>query len=83
MFPTNQEAGFSNYRLWESLGFVVAFAVGNYICVNVKLYILIVFLVVGVAGYAVIEVIQRRSNEDCSVSMEELEKRQSVNNLNA
>ena len=26
LFPNNEEAAFSNYRLWESVGFIIAFA---------------------------------------------------------
>ncbi|XP_012562258.1 protein unc-93 homolog A isoform X1 [Hydra vulgaris] len=55
LFPTNQEAAFSNYRLWESLGFVVAFSYGNVFCTNVKLYILIATMILGVTFYGVIE----------------------------
>lgn len=62
LFPTQQEAAFSNYRLWESLGFVLSFAYGDYLCVDVKLYILMVVLVVGVALYAVIEVIRKKED---------------------
>lgn len=59
LFPTQQEPAFSNYRLWESLGFVISFAYGDYLCVNVKLYILIVVLCIGVFLYAIIEWIRR------------------------
>eukprot|EP00794_Sanderia_malayensis_P014408 gene14408-15909_t len=77
LFPTNQEAAFSNYRLWESLGFVIAFAVGNYMCVRAKLYMLIAFLLTGIAGYGMIEIIHRRTSKEFSVSMEELEAKHS------
>jgi len=55
LFPTNQEAAFSNYRLWESLGFVLSFAYGNFLCTDVKLYILIVMLLISISLYGVIE----------------------------
>ena len=60
IFSDQQEAAFSNYRLWESLGFVISFAYGDYLCVNVKLYILVVVLVIGVSLYAVIEVMRMK-----------------------
>ena len=53
---TNQEACFANYRLWESLGFVIAFAYQNFICVRVKLIILLCVLVVGISLYYFVEV---------------------------
>lgn len=75
LFPTNQEAAFSNYRLWESLGFVVAFAYSNYLCVSAKLYILIVVLIIAISLYGVIEYMEYKKKDNFSVSMEELEKR--------
>ncbi|XP_046853528.1 protein unc-93 homolog A-like isoform X2 [Xenia sp. Carnegie-2017] len=34
LFHDKQEAAFSNYRLWESLGFVISFALSSAICVR-------------------------------------------------
>ena len=51
LFGSESEAAFSNYRLWESLGFVVAFAYSFFLCAAVKLYILTSVLVVGMIGY--------------------------------
>ncbi len=50
-FHDNQEAAFSNYRLWESLGFVIAFAYANYLCITTKLIILLVVLIISLVGY--------------------------------
>ncbi|XP_072033725.1 protein unc-93 homolog A-like [Amphiura filiformis] len=44
LFPFVQEAAFSNYRLWESVGFCFAFAYSNFLCVWIKLTILISML---------------------------------------
>jgi len=55
------EAAFSNYRLWESLGFLVAFAYSFYLCAAIKLYILTSALVVGMLGYLVVEYLQWKS----------------------
>ncbi|KXJ17014.1 protein unc-93 homolog A [Exaiptasia diaphana] len=63
-FPDNQEAAFSNYRLWESLGFVVAFAYGNFLCINVKLYILLGVLILGMVGYFVAELTHYRAEKN-------------------
>jgi len=63
-FPDNQEAAFSNYRLWESLGFVVAFAYGNYLCINVKLYILLAVLVLGMVGYFTAELVHYQTEKN-------------------
>ncbi|RNA27739.1 UNC93 [Brachionus plicatilis] len=32
LFKSNQEAAFSNFRLWESVGFAVSYAYSNYLC---------------------------------------------------
>ena len=59
-FATNQEAAFSNYRLWESLGFVVAFAYANYLCIRVKLIILLFVLLLGMTLYFVAEIVNKK-----------------------
>ncbi|KAK1796123.1 hypothetical protein P4O66_009208 [Electrophorus voltai] len=41
LFPKHKEAAFANYRMWESLGFVIAFAYSTFICLSTKIYILI------------------------------------------
>lgn len=56
LFRRNKEAAFSNYRLWESLGFVVAYAYSTKLCANMKCYVLLVVLVFGVIGYIIVEV---------------------------
>ena len=63
LFGSESEAAFSNYRLWESLGFVVAFAYSFFLCAAVKLYILTSVLVVGMLGYLTVEYIQWKTRE--------------------
>jgi len=60
LFGNESEAAFSNYRLWESVGFVVAFAYSFYLCTAVKLYILTSVLVVAMIGYLAAELLHRR-----------------------
>ena len=60
LFEKHEEAAFSNYRLWESLGFIFAYILQNTVCVNVKLWVLLAVLAVGMAGYLAIEVKQWR-----------------------
>jgi hypothetical protein len=54
LFVSNEEAAFSNYRLWESVGFIVAYINGNLLCVKIKLIILLVVLSLGMTGFYVI-----------------------------
>ena len=32
IFAKKEEAAFSNHRLWESIGFIIAYAYGSFIC---------------------------------------------------
>ena len=49
--------------MWESFGFIIAFAYSSFICTSVKLYILTGVLVLGIAGYLYIEYDLRKSNK--------------------
>ncbi|XP_063602315.1 protein unc-93 homolog A-like [Penaeus indicus] len=60
IFPGESEAAFSNYRLWESTGFIIAYACSTVLCVSSKIVVLNVFLLLGIAGYYVIEILEKR-----------------------
>ncbi|KAG6458073.1 UNC93-like protein [Manduca sexta] len=60
LFRRNKEAAFSNFRLWESAGFVVAYAYSTHLCARMKLYVMMVVLLIGVAGYIVVEILHKR-----------------------
>lgn len=60
LFRRNKEAAFSNYRLWESAGFVIAYASSTTLCARMKLYVLFGILVLGMIGYIVVEIRHRR-----------------------
>lgn len=55
LFPGQEEAAFSNFRLWESTGSVITYMYSPYLCTNKKLYILMGVLCAGMFGYIVIE----------------------------
>ncbi|XP_075940033.1 protein unc-93 homolog A [Anarhichas minor] len=55
LFPRDKEAAFANYRMWESLGFVIAFAYSTFICLEYKLYILMAVLLLTVITYPIVE----------------------------
>ncbi|XP_074165432.1 protein unc-93 homolog A-like isoform X3 [Sminthopsis crassicaudata] len=61
LFVNNKEAAFANYRLWESLGFVIAFGYSTYLCVSIKLYILLGALIISVMFYGSVEYLQYRN----------------------
>ncbi|XP_069465105.1 protein unc-93 homolog A-like [Ambystoma mexicanum] len=58
LFEKNKEAAFSNCCLWESVGFVIAFGYGSFLCAYVKLYILLCVLAVGMLFYGVVEYLE-------------------------
>ena len=64
IFPAEEEAAFSNYRLWESIGFIIAYAYSTFICVDAKLYVLIGVLATGMTGYLIIEVREHRQSKN-------------------
>jgi hypothetical protein len=65
LFASDEEAAFSNYRLWESMGFLLAFitqALG--VCVFPKIILTIVFLSLGMAGYFVVEFLEYKKGQE-------------------
>ncbi|XP_061284538.1 protein unc-93 homolog A isoform X3 [Bos javanicus] len=60
LFEKNKEAAFANYRLWEALGFVIAFGYSTFLCVSVKLYVLLGVLSAAMAAYGAVEYTESR-----------------------
>ncbi|KAM0732824.1 UNC93-like protein [Formica fusca] len=60
LFRRNKEAAFSNYRLWESAGFVIAYAYSTHLCARMKLYVMLTVLIIGSIGYIIVELLHRR-----------------------
>ncbi|XP_067930678.1 protein unc-93 homolog A-like [Watersipora subatra] len=61
LFKDSHEAAFSNYRLWESIGFIIAFGYQSRLCLPIKAYILLAFLGLGIMGYSIVEWQERRN----------------------
>jgi hypothetical protein len=55
LFVKNDEAAFSNYRLWESIGFVLFYIITPHIRIRISLIILLVCLTLGMIGYGLTE----------------------------
>jgi len=55
LFANDEEAAFSNYRLWESTGFIIAFILQTQVCILDKLYVLLAVIIAGMCGYFIIE----------------------------
>ncbi|KAJ3635471.1 hypothetical protein MTP99_008377 [Tenebrio molitor] len=56
LFRRNKEPAFSNYRLWESVGFVIAYAYSTHLCARMKLYVQLSILLTGIFMYTIVEV---------------------------
>lgn len=55
LFPGREEAAYSNFRLWESVGFIVAYLYSPFLRMRIKIIILLVMLVLGVIQYLYVE----------------------------
>lgn len=55
IFKENEEAAFSNFYFWSSLGFSIAYAYSDILCTNTKIYILLALLLVSIAFYIKVE----------------------------
>lgn len=64
LFPGKEEAAFSNFRLWESTGSVITYILSPYLCMNIKIYLLLLLLVIGVAGYTAVEYVHRKNRRE-------------------
>jgi hypothetical protein len=64
LFEKHEEAAFSNYRLWESIGFIIAYVNTNLICVNAKLFVLLGIVSVGMVGYLLVELMDRKNKKE-------------------
>ena len=63
IFADESEAAFSNYRMWESIGFIIAFAYSFELCTSVKLYVITSVLVTGWIGFAIVEYMIRQDKK--------------------
>ena len=63
LFENDEEAAFSNYRLWEGVGYIIAYGLGPQVCIEAKLYVLLAVIIVAMVGYFVIEINERREKD--------------------
>lgn len=55
LFKKDEEAAFGCYYVCSSLGWLIPFAISDYICTNVKIYILLTVSSCGILGYLLAE----------------------------
>lgn len=63
LFPGQEEAAFSNFRLLEAMGSVAFYTISPSLCTRAKLYGLIAAIVLGMAGYGTIELLEKRAKK--------------------
>ena len=65
LYPGDQEPAFANYMLWRSFGYAVGYAltIPTQVCINHKLYGLIVLLALSISCYLADEYLIMRSNQ--------------------
>ncbi|KAH9627919.1 hypothetical protein HF086_015363 [Spodoptera exigua] len=61
LFPGREEAAFSNFRLWESVGYIIAYVISPYLRTSAKTYLIFGMMIVGVACYFIVEYQQHRN----------------------
>ncbi|CAG9561740.1 unnamed protein product [Danaus chrysippus] len=61
LFKGREEAAFSNFRLWESVGYIIAYIISPFLRTSIKTYILIIAMVVGVVFYFIVEYRDRKA----------------------
>ena len=60
MFADNSDAAFANYRMWESVGFLLGYSYSSFLCMNIKMVIILISLFIGMVGYVGVEIRVRR-----------------------
>nr|XP_034831775.1 UNC93-like protein [Maniola hyperantus] len=68
LFPGREEAAFSNFRLWESVGYIIAYIISPYFRTSAKTYILLGTMIVGVFFYFIVEYRDRKSKKFLEIS---------------
>ncbi|GFT72016.1 UNC93-like protein [Nephila pilipes] len=59
-FKSDEEAAFSAFHMWSSLGTCLAFAYSNFFCTSLKIYVMLAISVLGFTGYFIAEVINNK-----------------------
>ncbi|CAH0715375.1 unnamed protein product, partial [Brenthis ino] len=63
LFPGREEAAFSNFRLWESVGYIIAYIISPYLRTSAKTYVLMACMLIGTVFYFVVEYRDKKSKK--------------------
>ncbi|XP_026327535.1 UNC93-like protein [Hyposmocoma kahamanoa] len=73
LFPGQEEAAYANFRLWESVGYIIAYVISPYLRISEKTYLLLVMMFVGVFLFFIVEFKESR-NRNCLVINNDCDK---------
>ena len=62
VFSNNQEPAYANLRMFQALGFTIAYVYSKFLCEYIKLYIAAGFVVMAVILQSVVEIRVKRSD---------------------
>lgn len=68
LFPGKEEAAYANFRLWESVGYIIAYVISPYLRISEKTYFLLVMMFVGVFFYLIVEYKQSKNRDDLVIN---------------
>jgi len=71
LFENDEEAAFSNYRLWESVGFIISFILQTQVCVYTKLWVLVGIISAGMSGFATIEMLEWKKKRNINIRQDQ------------
>ncbi|XP_044732459.1 UNC93-like protein [Chrysoperla carnea] len=60
LYPGNEEASYSNFRFWESVGSVSGYLLSAYLCTSIKIYLIMGLLFIGIVGYTIVEYCEQK-----------------------
>ncbi|XP_053610149.1 UNC93-like protein [Plodia interpunctella] len=63
LFPGREEAAYANFRLWESMGYIIAYIISPYFRTSDKIYLILATLIVGVIAYFIVEYRDRKTKK--------------------
>ncbi|XP_063825730.1 UNC93-like protein [Ostrinia nubilalis] len=72
LFPGREEAAFANFRLWESVGYIIAYVISPYLRTSEKTYLMFTMMIVGVTMYFTVEYRERRGKNELDMKSREL-----------
>ena len=59
-FPEDKEGAFSQFKLWQAVGWITSYSYGKHLRTYAKIYIFISFSVLGILGYLMTELLNRK-----------------------